>query len=96
MSKTSLRSLAIGSKPAEMEAPKPQEDPQEKLERQKKSDDGRTSDVKPMSLRVPISMWRDLQLRRIDEARDVNKIIIDAIAQYLERAGGPHPGRNDR
>ena len=48
----------------------------------------KSDDFKAMSLRVPPSLWRDLQLRKLDEDRPVNAIIIDAIEQYLKRAGG--------
>ena len=43
---------------------------------------------KKMSLYVSPETWRDLQLRKIDEGRDVNAIINDAIRGYLRSGSG--------
>lgn len=74
--KTSLRSLAVNTVKAEHDAPAMVT---EKDERE---------NSKAMSLRVPPALWKELQLRKIDEGRPVNAIIIDAVQAYLKRAGG--------
>ncbi|MAJ77143.1 hypothetical protein [Sulfitobacter sp. TMED3] len=73
--KTSLRSLAIN-------APKEPE-PSQQLVEKPEPDNSRA-----MSLRVPPSLWKELQLKKIDEGRPVNAIIIDAIQAYLKSVGG--------
>ena len=44
--------------------------------------------IKPMTLRLPKSTWKDLKLRTIDEERSMHAIILDAIALYLEKNSG--------
>lgn len=73
--KTSLRSLAVNKAATEADTP----DPVEKSE---------PENSKAMSLRVPPALWKELQLRKIDEGRPVNAIIIAAVEAYLRRAGG--------
>jgi predicted HicB family RNase H-like nuclease len=73
--KTSLRSLAVN-------APKEAEPPQQVAEKPE------PDNSKAMSLRVPPALWKELQLRKLDEERSVNAIIIDAIQAYLKGAGG--------
>ena len=74
--KTSLRSLAVNAAKAEHDAPA------EVIEKDE------PENSKAMSLRVPPALWKELQLRKIDEGRPVNAIIIDAVQAYLRRAGG--------
>lgn len=74
--KTSLRSLAVNTVKAEHDAAAVVTEKDE------------PENSKAMSLRVPPALWKELQLRKIDEARPVNAIIIDAVQAYLRRAGG--------
>lgn len=74
--KTSLRSLAVNTAKAEHDAPAAVIEKDE------------PENSKAMSLRVPPALWKELQLRKIDESRPVNAIVIDAIQAYLRRAGG--------
>jgi hypothetical protein len=74
--KTSLRSLAVNTAKAEHDAPAAVTEKEE------------PENSKAMSLRVPPALWKELQLRKIDEGRPVNAIIIDAVQAYLRRAGG--------
>jgi hypothetical protein len=74
--KTSLRSLAVNAAKAEHDAPAVVTEKDE------------PENSKAMSLRVPPALWKELQLRKIDEGRPVNAIIIDAVQAYLKRAGG--------
>jgi len=74
--KTSLRSLAVNTAKAEHDAPAVVTERDE------------PENSKAMSLRVPPALWKELQLRKIDEGRPVNAIIIDAVQAYLRRAGG--------
>lgn len=74
--KTSLRSLAVNAAKAELDAP------------QRVIEKDEPENSKAMSLRVPPALWKELQLRKIDEGRPVNAIIIDAVQAYLRRAGG--------
>jgi|GEM_PF-6041522 len=73
--KTSLRSLAVN-------VPKEPETPSQAVEKTE------PDNSKAMSLRVPPALWKELQLRKIDEGRPVNAIIIDAIQAYLRVVGG--------
>tara|TARA_R110000850_G_C9994469_1_gene467412 strand:+ start:13005 stop:13244 length:240 start_codon:yes stop_codon:yes gene_type:complete len=74
--KTSLRSLAVNTVKAEHDTPAVVTEKDE------------PENSKAMSLRVPPALWKELQLRKIDEGRPVNAIIIDAVQAYLRRAGG--------
>ena len=74
--KTSLTSLAVNTAKAEHDAPAAVTEKEE------------PENSKAMSLRVPPALWKELQLRKIDEGRPVNAIIIDAVQAYLRRAGG--------
>jgi hypothetical protein len=76
LKKTSLRSLAVNTAKAEHDAPAAVTEKEE------------PENSKAMSLRVPPALWKELQLRKIDEGRPVNAIIIDAVQAYLRRAGG--------
>lgn len=47
-----------------------------------------SSEPKKMSLYVTMDTWRSLQLRKLDEGRDVNAIVNDAIQSYLKSGSG--------
>jgi hypothetical protein len=40
-----------------------------------------------MSLRISDAAWRELQMLRIETGRPVNKLLIDAVNEYLSRNG---------
>jgi len=54
-----------------------------------KSDDALTSNgaTRQMSLRISDAAWRELQMLRIETGRPVNKLLIDAVNEYLSRNG---------
>ena len=54
-----------------------------------KSYDALTSNgaTRQMSLRISDAAWRELQMLRIDTGRPVNKLLIDAVNEYLSRNG---------
>jgi len=74
--KTSLRSLAVNTAKAAQDVPSVATEKDE------------PENSRAMSLRVTPALWKELQLRKIDEGRPVNAIIIDAVHAYLKRAGG--------
>ena len=74
--KTSLRSLAVNT------AKTTDNIPPSVIEKEE------PENSKAMSLRVPPALWKELQLRKIDEGRPVNAIIIEAVQAYLRQAGG--------
>jgi hypothetical protein len=43
--------------------------------------------TKGNTVRLPISLWRDLKLQSIDEERPVSAIVRDAILAYLNAKG---------
>jgi len=51
----------------------------------------RLKEIKPITLRLPKPMWKDIKLRTIDEERSMHAIILDSINQYLERNSGHKP-----
>jgi len=54
-----------------------------------KSYDALTSNgaTRQMSLRISDAAWRELQMLRIETGRPVNKLLIDAVNEYLSRNG---------
>jgi len=54
-----------------------------------KSHDALTSNgaTRQMSLRISDAAWRELQMLRIETGRPVNKLLIDAVNEYLSRNG---------
>ena len=54
-----------------------------------KSYDALTSNgaTRQMSLRISDAAWRELQMLRIETGRPVNKLLIDAVNEYLRRNG---------
>lgn len=82
MAKPSLRDMSVKGRTKAEEPAQDVSAPREPETTEKEQD------LKAMSLRVPPALWRDLQLRKLDENRPVNAIIIEAIQQYLRRAGG--------
>lgn len=45
------------------------------------------SATRQMSLRISDAAWRELQMLRIETGRPVNKLLIDAVNEYLSRNG---------
>jgi hypothetical protein len=43
--------------------------------------------TRQMSLRISDAAWRELQMLRIETGRPVNKLLIDAVNEYLSRNG---------
>ena len=51
------------------------------------SNEGQAEPTRQMTLRVNEAAWRELQMLRIETGRPVNKLLIDAVNEYLSRNG---------